>query len=378
MADILTPRGMNRVKGPQARMDGWVGGRPDTWLGHYQEVAASRVQADPRRMLGDKAFAADVAASLRAHDAAELADPATGLTVEPLTAGIGAVIHGINMAAATDAQVATVWRLLLDRKVVFFRDQGHITRDEHMAFAQRFANIGLAFGRQQKLRATTTNAAITAEEYPEILRLYSDEARPFAAANWHSDVTWSSRPPLGSLLLSRKAPPVGGDTMFADSYAHWDALDPELKAFLEGRRAIHGRAGRDEVAHPICRTHPVTGRKALYVNPTFTNSIEGMTPDDSAKLLAQLYAKMYATPEYLCRFRWYTGSVAMWDNRACQHYAVADFWPHERKMERVTLIDRSEQDELPFWEDAKGARHYSEPLVSEETLATPIGEARME
>ena len=99
------------------------------------------------------------------------------------------------------------------------------------------------------------------------------------------------------VLLSRKAPPVGGDTMFADSYAHWDALNPVLKEFLEGKRALHGRGGRDEGAHPGCRTHPFTGRKSLYVNPTFTNSIEGMDEADSARLLAQLSAKMYSTPE---------------------------------------------------------------------------------
>lgn len=161
--------------------------------------------------------------------------------------------------------------------------------------------------------------------------------------------------------------------VFADCIALWDSLNPALKEFFEGRTAVHGRAGHDEVEHPISRTHPVTGKNALYVNPTFTNSIRGMAPADSAKLLARLYAKMYSTPEYTCRFPWRDGSVAMWDNRSCQHYAVADFWPHERLMERVTLVDSSGADEVPFWRDADGERHYSVMLASREAIDTPLG-----
>ena len=161
--------------------------------------------------------------------------------------------------------------------------------------------------------------------------------------------------------------------MFVDCVALWDSLNPALKEFLEGRTAIHGRAGNDEVEHPIARTHPVTGRNALYINPTFTNSIRGIAPTDSAKLLARLYAKMYSTPEHTCRFKWQDGSVAMWDNRSCQHYAVADFWPHERLMERVTLVEASEEDEVPFWLDADGERHYSVMLASQESINTPLG-----
>ena len=104
-----------------------------------------------------------------------------------------------------------------------------------------------------------------------------------------------SRPPLGSILLSRKSPPVGGDTLFLDSYAHWDGLPSALKELLEGRRAVHGRGAQREVEHPIARTHPVTGKKALFVNPTFTQSICGMEEAESARLLSQLYSRMYAT-----------------------------------------------------------------------------------
>jgi len=371
LEEVFQPRGLNKRRGPGRRNDGWIGGRADTWHGHYRENPASRAGADAHRMTGDEAYAAEVADKLRRKDAAlpQAGTPTgSGLAIEPVSPGIGVVIRGVDLANPTDAQVREIWQLLMERKVVFFRDQGHITPEEQIAFARCFADVGLAFGRQQALGITKAPS-----DHPEILRLYSDEARPFAAANWHSDVTWSDKPPLGSILLSRKSPPVGGDTVFADSFAQWNCLDPVLKGFLEGRTAIHGRQGRDEVEHPICRTHPVSGNKALYINPTFTNAISGMAPVDSAKLLAQLYAKMYSTPEHTCRFRWRDGSVAMWDNRSCQHYAVSDFWPHERYMERVTLVDPSEEDEVPFWEDGNGERHYSVLLTSREAIDTPVG-----
>ncbi len=368
--ELFKPRGLNVPRGRQARTDGWVGGRADTWAGHYRENPASRAGADVRRMAEDGDYAAKVAEALRGKDEATANGAAADaeLAVEPLSPGIGAVIHNVDLAQPTEAQVRQIWRLLMERKVVFFRDQGHITHEQHVAFGKRFADVGMAYGRQRAL-----GVGKLPEECPGILRLHANEARPFVAANWHSDVTWSDRPPLGSILLSRKSPPVGGDTVFADALALWDSLNPVLQDFLEGRFAIHGRGGRDEAQHPISRTHPVSGKTALYVNPTFTNSICGMEPADSARLLAQLYAKMYSTPEHTCRFRWRDGSVAMWDNRSAQHYAVSDFWPHERRMERVTLVDPSPEDEIPFWQDEQGERHYSVRLASQEEIDTPVG-----
>ena len=369
--NLFEPRDMNKTRAYRSRSDGWAGGRADTWTGHYRENPASRGGADARRLAADRSYAENVAEDLRQKDSllreGDTALQRAGLTIEPLSPSIGIEISGIDLANPTELQIEQVWRLFLSRKVVFFRDQGHISSDEQIAFAKQFADIGFAFGRQRFLGGN-----LPAQEKPEILRLYANEAQPFAAANWHSDVTWSNRPPLGSMLLSRKSPPVGGDTVFVDCYALWDSLSPVLKEFLLGRMAIHGRAGRDEVSHPICRTHPETGRSALYINPTFTNSICGMSATDSARLLAELYAKMYSTPEHMCRFRWRDGSVAMWDNRSCQHYAVADFWPHERRMERVTLIDRSEDNEVPFWQDENGERQYGELLATEESLDAPI------
>lgn len=374
VVDPFAPRDMNKAPKPSGRNDGWVGGRADTWFGHYRDNSASRGGIDPRQLAKDKEGSHEIAAKLQQADDelfngdGELA--AAGLTVKPLSPSIGVEVHGIDMADPTDAQIKAIWRLYLARKVVFYRDQGHIDWDQHIAFGKRFADIGYAFGRQKALAQNNSP-----DGYPEILRLYASEAQPFAAANWHSDVTWSNRPPLGSILLSRKSPPVGGDTVFVDCYALWDSLNPALKEFLQGRMAKHGRGGRDEAAHPICRTHPETGRNALYINPTFTNSICDMDPAESSKLLSTLYAKMYSTPEHTCRFSWQDGSVAMWDNRSCQHYAVADFWPYERKMERVTLVDRSEVNEVPFWEDENGERHYGVRLASQESIDTPIAYA---
>jgi taurine dioxygenase len=170
---------------------------------------------------------------------------------------------------------------------------------------------------------------------------------------------------------------VGGDTIFVDTAAAWSGLSPALKMRLAHMRALHGRPegstegewkggavkafrtvrrtdlrGRPEVLHPVMRTHPDTGEQHLYVNPTFTLGLEEdgtiVEHGEASALLSQLYTQMYSTPEYSCRFSWSGGSVAFWDNRACQHYACGDFWPHARRMERVTVLDRSFERRAPF------------------------------
>jgi taurine dioxygenase len=171
---------------------------------------------------------------------------------------------------------------------------------------------------------------------------------------WHSDVTWRLAPSLGSVLLAREVPPIGGDTLFCDMYAAYEGLGDRVRASLEGLRAVHdftrtfGRLmsaeelekKREEyppAEHPVVRTHPETGRKGLYVNAAFTSHIVGMPPDESDRLLERLYAQA-SVPEYQCRFRWRPHSVAFWDNRAVQHYAVSDYFPSRRLMERVTIV----------------------------------------
>jgi taurine dioxygenase len=170
---------------------------------------------------------------------------------------------------------------------------------------------------------------------------------------WHSDVTWRQEPSLGSVLRAVEVPEIGGDTLFADMQAAYLGLGEATQRLLSGLTAIHDFAGvfgrglapaalaemrakYPPAEHPVVRTHPETGRKALYVNAAFTTGIKGMTREESRGLLELLY-RQAAIPEYQCRFRWERNAIAFWDNRACQHYAVSDYWPKVRHMERVTI-----------------------------------------
>jgi taurine dioxygenase len=268
------------------------------------------------------------------------------LELLPLTPSIGAEIRGLDLARPLDA--ATIDHLraaLLDWKVLFFRDQD-ITTEQHLAFARNFGDLEVHPFVPQK------------PGYPEVLALTHDQDNKGRENTWHSDVTWREKPSLGSILRAIEIPPVGGDTLFADMYAAYEGLTDDVKAQIEGRMAVHDfaffraglrRRGKSEeeieafnkaypmVEHPVVRTHPETGRKALYVNTAFTQHIVGLEKDASDALLKHLYAQA-AIPEYQCRFRWETNSIAFWDNRACQHYAASDYWPAVRRMERVTVI----------------------------------------
>ena len=267
------------------------------------------------------------------------------LEVFPLTPSIGAEIHGVDLRRTPDAALTNALRrLLVEHKVLFFRDQP-LTREQHLALGRCFGELELfPFSKAP-------------EGYPEILVLENDEKRPPFINRWHSDVTWRREPSLGSLLLCHEAPAVGGDTLFADMEAAYENLDDDTKAEIDGRFALHDhhpfRAGMrrrgvaEEVIeatrakypvarHPVVRTHPESGRKSLYVNTNFTTAIEGMAKAASDALLERLY-RQAAIPEHQCRFRWRQHSLAFWDNRATQHYAVADYFPQRRRMERVTV-----------------------------------------
>ena len=268
------------------------------------------------------------------------------LEIAPLTPSIGAEIRGVDLARPLDA--ATVGHLraaLLDWKVLFFRDQD-ITTEQHLAFARNFGDLEVHPFAPEK------------PGYPEVLAITHDRDSRGRENTWHSDVTWREKPSLGSILRAIEVPPVGGDTLFADMYAAYEGLSDEVKAQIEGCVAVHDFAhfrigmrkrGKSEeeieafnkaypmVEHPIVRTHPETGRKTIYVNAAFTQHIVGLEKDESDRLLRRLYAQA-AIPEYHCRFRWETNSIAFWDNRASQHYAASDYWPAVRRMERVTVI----------------------------------------
>ena len=182
----------------------------------------------------------------------------------------------------------------------------------------------------------------------------ADEQRKGRENNWHSDVTWRQEPSLGSMLRAIEVPDVGGDTLFADMEAAYEGLGPKMQELLLGLTAVHdftrvfGRflsaeklaEKREEfppAEHPVIRTHPVTGRRSIYVNVAFTSHIVGFSPAESEQLLTHLY-RQAAIPEYQCRFRWEADSLAFWDNRCVQHYAVSDYWPNRRVMERVTIV----------------------------------------
>ena len=266
--------------------------------------------------------------------------------IRPLTPTIGAEIFGVDLRQPLDVATLKEMRAaLLAWKVLFFRDQD-ITTEQHLDFARNFGALEVHPFAPQK------------PGYPEVLAITHDRERPGKENTWHSDVTWRLEPSLGSILRSLEIPAVGGDTLFADMYAAYDGLSDAVKARIEGRTAIHDFAhfraglrkrGKSEAEieeynkayppaeHPVVRTHPETGRKGIYVNAAFTQYIVGMERAESDALLKHLYAQA-AIPEYQCRFRWGVNSIAFWDNRASQHYAVSDYWPAVRRMERVTII----------------------------------------
>jgi len=262
--------------------------------------------------------------------------------VEPLSPTIGAVIRGVRMGAETgEEQVAEIRRALLERKVVFFRDQD-VSVEDHIAFGAKFGEL--------EIHPFTPNL----EGHPEVVVIHHGPKSKRGQNRWHSDVTWRLEPSLGSILRARVVPPVGGDTLFADMVAAYEGLGDEMKEKLDGAVAVHsfahnfGRAMNEEqlarfreqypdARHPVVRTHPETGARALYVNAAFTTHIEGMAAEESARTLRYLY-RQASHPECQCRFRWQENSVAFWDNRSVQHYAAFDYFPAERRVERVTIV----------------------------------------
>jgi taurine dioxygenase len=271
---------------------------------------------------------------------------AASLTIEPLTPTIGAEVSGVDLAQPLAPEtVAAIRAALLDWKVLFFRGQD-IDTDQHLAFARCFGELEVHPFAPHK------------PGYPEILAITHDRERRGRENTWHSDVTWRESPSLGSILRAIEMPAVGGDTLFADMAAAYEDLSDEVKEKIDGRVAVHDfghfrtglrKAGKTEeeieafdkaypkVEHPVVRTHPETGAKAIYVNAAFTLHIVGMEQEESNRLLKYLYSRA-AIPEYQCRFRWSAGALAFWDNRASQHYAASDYWPAVRRVERATII----------------------------------------
>ena len=278
------------------------------------------------------------------------------LKLEPLTPSIGTVVHGIDLDKDLNKPgvVDYLRNLWLDRKVIMFRGQEHLTKDGLIEVAEHFGELGAHHGERDHI----PSGLPTPTEYPDVLTLVSNEQNPSAASEWHSDATWSTRPPMGSILICREAPPIGGDTNFCDCYGLWASLHPDTQERVKNLNAQHiGQPhhkmdGRLPVAtHPVARTHPETGGTTLFVNRVFTRGFSGAEELDeitSSNLLNELLMNV-GRAELTCRFRWAPGSVAMWDNRAVQHCATADFWPHKRFMERVTILDHDVSRRRPYF-----------------------------
>lgn len=265
----------------------------------------------------------------------------TRIDVRPCNATIGAEIGNVQLADVDGDTFKEIEQAFFDYKVLFFRDQ-QLDTAQHLAFARRFGEL-------------EQHPFLPPSQSDDALVRFEKSADVIGVENqWHTDVSWRERPALGSMLRAIEVPPYGGDTLFADMVAAYEGLPQDLREQIDDREAIHdftfsfGRALDEEtrkqrqlefpaVAHPLVRTHPVTGRRALYACKVFTSHIVGLPAEESARILERLYDEA-TVPEYQCRFKWEAGSVALWDNRSVQHYASNDYWPQRRVMERAAIV----------------------------------------
>ena len=274
------------------------------------------------------------------------------ITIRPVSPALGAEIGGVDLSRRlNEEEFGTVHGALLTHGVLFFRDQVLNPRNL-IDFASRFGPLNV----HPMMKPL--------DGYPEILEIVKNpEDRNNFGGSWHTDLSYLERPALASLLYAKEIPPVGGDTLFANMYLAGETLSDRLRRTLVDLRGVHdsrmiytpeaqearGTIGdaasmqrsrsdsrHEEAIHPVLRTHPETGRKALYVNCNFTSRFEGMSEAESAPLLGHLFAHL-ARPEFTCRFRWTEGAVALWDNRCTQHYALNDYHGYRRVMQRVSI-----------------------------------------
>jgi taurine dioxygenase len=264
------------------------------------------------------------------------------LEVRRLGTTIGAELSGPDLTSELDDEVIDEIRQALhDYKVIFFREQP-MTPAQHVAFARRFGELEI----HPFLPSNTGE--------PELVRFEKTAEVTGYENSWHHDVTWRECPSMGAVLHALSVPDHGGDTLFSDMYAAYDSLDDATRSSIDDLVAVHdftqtfghtmsaeqrrqAQAQYPPVRHPVVCTHPATGKHHLYVNRPFVSHIEGMDSDESRALL-DLLCRQADSPEHQCRFSWTKDAVAFWDNRAVQHYASSDYWPHFRTMERASVV----------------------------------------
>jgi taurine dioxygenase len=268
------------------------------------------------------------------------------IEVRPISGALGAEIAGVDMARELDAEVASeVRQALLDHLVIFLREQT-ATPQQQLAFAKKFGEPV----EYPQLKGLPECPYVT-----PVVKL--EHERNNFGGIWHSDTTYLQTPPMGSMLLAREVPPYGGDTMFANQYLAYEALSDGLKQTLDGLIGVSSSAKADvsrtredalkqageratpkvlEAEHSLVRTHPETGRKALYTSVAHTAHIKGWTEKESLPLLEFLWAHQ-VKPEFTCRFQWRVGSLAFWDNRCAMHNPINDYHGFRRVMHRITL-----------------------------------------
>ncbi len=271
------------------------------------------------------------------------------MEIKLLSGALGAEIKGIDLKDTSDKNFKIINDLLLEHKVIFFRDQ-ILSQEQHIALAEKFGPL-------------ETHAYVKGlEKYPQIVRIIKakDEKNQWGE-NWHSDVSYNFKPTKAVILKSIKIPPVGGDTCFSNMELAWETLDKNIKEKIKDKKAIHSSLGAEfflenykkmerninknsnefSNEHPVVRTHPETGNKILFVNWTYTKQIIGLEKKESDEILKKIFDHQ-ARLELTCRFTWSENTVCIWDNRSVIHFAIADFYPgrglgYERVMDRVAI-----------------------------------------
>ena len=267
----------------------------------------------------------------------------SGIKIQKYSPNLGAIITGVDLSKEiNEDQFKDIHKAFLDNQVLFFQNQNEILPEIHLKLGKLFGELHVH------------PAAPSMPGYPEIFEIHAHKNSKVANGEfWHSDVSCDIEPPLGTMLQLHILPETGGDTMFSDMYSAYNELSDKYKSLLNGLVAIHesehlysGRyedrgVNRDNIKtpvanHPLIRTHPITGKKAIYVNRTFTTGIEGMNKNESSSILEFLFEHCEHV-NFQIRYRWNKNDMAFWDNRCTMHRAIWDYWPNERKGRRVTI-----------------------------------------